>query len=127
MKSMKKILFTTLSLLCFTIANAYDFRVDNLYYEIISENSVAVVSHPYDKYKGRISIPSRVVFQGYVYSVTAIGGGAFSGCTSLTSIKIPNSVTSIGGQAFSNCTGLTSVTIPNSVTSIGSYAFSGCI
>ena len=53
-------------------------------------------------------------------------GGAFSGCTGLTSITIPNSVTSIGGRTFEGCTGLTSVTIPNSVTSIGGGAFSGC-
>ena len=59
-------------------------------------------------------------------SVTSIGGGAFSGCSGLTSVTIPNSVTSIGGSAFSGCRGLTSVTIPNSVTSIGSSAFSDC-
>ena len=29
--------------------------------------------------------------------------------------------------AFSNCTGLTNIEIPNSVTSIGNYAFEGCI
>ncbi len=57
---------------------------------------------------------------------TRIGSSAFSGCTSLESITIPNSVTSIGDYAFSGCTGLESITIPNSVTSIGSYAFSGC-
>ena len=32
----------------------------------------------------------------------------------------------IANYAFSECSGLTSVTIPQSVTSIGSYAFSGC-
>ena len=51
---------------------------------------------------------------------------AFSWCTELTSVTIPNSVTSIGDSAFSGCSGLTSVTIPNSVTSIGEAAFSGC-
>ena len=35
-------------------------------------------------------------------------------------------VKSIGSSAFSNCSGLTSITIPNSVTSIGNYAFRSC-
>ena len=59
-------------------------------------------------------------------SVTSIGNSAFSSCSGLTSITIPNSVTSIGASAFRYCSGLTSITIPNSVTSIGDYAFSGC-
>ena len=59
-------------------------------------------------------------------SVTSIGDGAFSGCSGLTSITIPDSVTSIGSYAFYYCSGLTSITIPDSVTSIGSHAFEGC-
>ena len=58
-------------------------------------------------------------------SVTSIGYGAFRGCSGLSSVTIPNSVTSIGWEAFYNCSGLTSVAIPNSVTSIGGMAFSG--
>ncbi len=59
-------------------------------------------------------------------SVTSIGDYAFSRCTGLTSITIPDSVTNIGWSAFSECTGLTSITIPDSVTSIGGWAFSDC-
>ena len=59
-------------------------------------------------------------------SVTGIGDKAFSGCTGLKGVTIPNSVTSIGDNAFTGCTGLKTVAIPNSVTSIGGWAFSHC-
>ena len=59
-------------------------------------------------------------------SVTSIGRGAFSGCSGLTSVTIPDSVTSIGNYAFDGCSGLTSVTIPDGVTSIGYGTFEGC-
>ena len=55
-----------------------------------------------------------------------IAGGSFFGCTSLTSVTIPNSVTNIGNKAFYNCKSLTSITIPNNVTSIGDETFYDC-
>ena len=71
---------------------------------------------------GAVTIPDTI--EGL--PVTSIGRLAFSGCTGLTTVMIPDSVTSIGDGAFLRCTGLTSITIPNSVTSIGDGAFSGC-
>ena len=55
-----------------------------------------------------------------------IGGSAFSDCTSLETIKIPDYVIEIGSVAFSNCTSLKEISIPDSVTDMGTSMFSGC-
>ena len=80
----------------------------------------------YGEYSGSVIIPETVIYNGTTYSVTSIGEAAFSDCSSLTSVSIPNSVTSIGYRTFYGCSALTSITIPESITSIGSAAFSGC-
>jgi hypothetical protein len=52
-------------------------------------------------------------------------GGAFKGCSDLTSVKIGKNVTSIGDYAFYGCTSLESITLPKKLESIGNGAFSG--
>ena len=63
-----------------------------------------------------------------VSGLTEIGRGAFSGCSGLTSISIPEDVKSIGDVAFSGCSGLTSIDLSKAtgLTTIGREVFRGC-
>jgi hypothetical protein len=71
---------------------------------------------------GVVTIPSAI----NDLPVTGIGDSAFLGCSSVTSVSIPDSVTSIGLSGFASCTALTGITIPGGVTNIGTGAFSFC-
>ena len=120
-------LMTTLILsVLFSIsASAYDVEVDGIYY-LTPKKNVAIVTKGDKAYSGDINIPSSIKVNESEYTVRDIEGSAFTNCSGLTSVTIPNSVTSIGEAAFLDCHSLTSVTIPNSVTSIGNSAFSNC-
>lgn len=59
-------------------------------------------------------------------AVTAIGTAAFSTCTELTNISIPEGVETIGQSAFEDCAKLTSITTPDSLTLIDWFAFRFC-
>ena len=102
---------------------AHDFEVDGIYYNKNADGTSVTVTYRgnsfneySDEYSGNVVIPSSVTYSGNTYAVTSIGDYAFSRCSGLTSITIPNSVTSIGSGAFYSCRGLTSITFPNSVT-----------
>ena len=122
---MKKVISTLLViLLLFTImpfteidsfaATSGDFE----YYLDYNEENACVIAG-YNGSESKVMIPSQI--DGY--TVIGINGNAFDGCTSLTSITIPNSVTEIGFCAFRGCTSLTDIIIPDSIIDIGDSAF----
>ena len=94
--------------------------LDYITYEI--ENGEVAITGCDKSISGAHIIPD--IIEGYI--VTSIGENAFSNCSGLTSITIPNSVTSIGYWAFRSCTSLTNIIIPDSVNIIDEYAFYNC-
>ena len=58
--------------------------------------------------------------------VTTIEKNAFSGCSNLKSIILPDSLTHISAFSFYKCSSLEAIIIPKGVVVVGSYAFDGC-
>lgn len=56
------------------------------------------------------------------HNVKEIGIRAFSGCTALTSVELPDNVT-IGSSAFSSCESLETIKIPASTINVEPWAF----
>jgi hypothetical protein len=58
--------------------------------------------------------------------VKIIHSWAFSRCTALSSIVLPEGLSEIGYKAFYGCTALSSILLPEGLASIGKWAFLGC-
>lgn len=110
-------------------AFSYDFKVDGIAYEIISNDgqTVKVVKDIFCFYSGDINIPDFVRKDNKEYKVVGIGNDAFGECFDLTSVTIPKYVTTIGENAFYGCNKLISIIIPENVAYIEKDAFNSCL
>lgn len=59
-------------------------------------------------------------------AATALKAYAFSGCSSIETVVLPDTLTSIGDYAFNGCTNLKSINIPEGITVIATNLFNGC-
>lgn len=87
MKQFKKLAMAIAGLWCCMAANAHDFEVDGIYYNILTTAKVEITFkgssyYEYDnEYTGKAEIPESVTYNGNTYSVTSIGDRAFYGYT----------------------------------------------
>ena len=97
--------------------------IDGISYSSTNSREVTVLSVSDTT---EVAIPATVVINNVTYNVTEIASTAFSACTSLTNVTIPNSVTEIKNNTFEGCINLTTINLPNTLTTIGSSVFKGC-
>lgn len=105
------------------------FEHEGIYYQITSPTTVEVAEAPdgIDKnelYKGAVTVPPEIEYQGKTYKVNALGVGAFCNTLKMTSLQLPETIDSIKQWAFTRCA-ITVLDIPASVTYIGNYIGSG--
>lgn len=108
-------------------ASAYDFKVDNIYYNIQSEedSTVLVTDNGTNSYSGNVTIPQTVSYSNETYTVTSINSSAFRLSTNLTNVTIPNTVTFLGSYVFSGCSNLNDITLPENIALLGYGSFLG--
>ncbi|MBO4659735.1 MAG: leucine-rich repeat protein [Prevotella sp.] len=116
-----------------SVASAFDIVVDGIGYNITDRTNRTVMVAGWDEnyftssgsptnpnvgtgsddVSGpvNLALPWRVYYNGLYYRVTAINDEAFSDCTSLKTVTIPNMITYIGEYAFQGCTSLQTVTV----------------
>lgn len=110
----------------FRYTPAKETYVDGLKYRLNQDNSATVLRCDTAVVKGDLVIPGSITVDGTTYKVNSIFFAAFSNCTTLTSVVIPDGITRIPNEAFSGCSNLKRVSLSDSVVFVGNGAFTGC-
>ena len=104
------------------------FKVGKLRYKITKSDAKkgTVTLYGAKKSVTKATIPATVMYQGYKFKVTSVGGSAFKNCKKLKTVKLGKNVKSIGKSAFYGCKKLAKVTLDAKLTKIGDKAFAKC-
>ena len=127
MKTIKQILLTIAVLLCSLTANAYDFEVDGIRYDIISFTELTVkATSVSESIISDLIIPSKVLFNGKELNVIELGDEFAISNLVISSLTISDGIKSVGDRAFKNCSNLATITIAQTISEIGTECFYGC-
>ena len=105
------------------IKNSGAVEINNICYNIDSDNKVAEVTTSPNFNSSELSIPASVTYEGVQYNVTSIRVAAFNSSSISTLTVLGNIV--IGKNAFSVCENLTTLKFYG-VVSMRDYAFLNC-
>ena len=86
----------------FSAIDDKNYYIDYIKYTV-KEGHLAVSGYDKTGFKGVAYIISKLTYKGNTYEVLEINSEAFSRCSNLTFVTIPNSVISIGWSAFYGC------------------------
>ncbi len=134
MKKQNLLLVLMLVFLPYASMFAFDFEVDGVCYNKLSDSEVEVTDKS-DGYTGEVFIPSTISYNDVIYSVIGIGSKAFANSSARirsgkdhkpNSVTISEGIKYIAGNAFVRCSKMLSISFPTSLTSIGNYAFQNC-
>ena len=78
-----------------------------------------------DVFKSNTNIVTFAELRHFI-SLTEIPDNAFSGCTKLIEIVLPENISAIGEKAFNRCLKLIKMKLPCQLISVGEYAFQEC-